>query len=386
MRISQPVPVLLAVAAFAASVARAEDPAPTPAGKVGGYVESYGSWNANAPSNHITNARGFDSRSGSFTLSNVVLDGQWDSDRLVGRATLQAGATPSSYTLAEPFHAGTATVAVSDAQLWRYVQQAWAGYRFGEHRQLNISAGLFLSPIGPETIPVKDNWNWSRSNLFFNLPFYHSGVRAALATTTEWTLTAMVCNGWNAVVDANDSLSMSLEALRTTTTGRYQLLYFGGVERPTGAPEGQPWRHLVDAFGQWSASSTFDLLVHADIGSESNRFGRTSWLSGAAAARALLMPKWWMTLRADALRETVASGPAGRAAPLFVPVPWVASATATLDFRPEERASFRLEWRHDRAGGDLYFGGRVQGDGVSAPFVPNRRAQSTVTLGATTWF
>jgi hypothetical protein len=67
-------------------------------------------------------------------------------------------------------------------------------------------------------------------------------------------------------------------------------------------------------------------------------------------------------------------------------VPWVASATATLDYRPQERASFRLEWRRDAAGGDLFFGGKIAGDGLTTPFVPNRRSQSTVTLGATTWF
>jgi len=389
----KPGPVLIATATvMAMRVVRADDGSSpngadvTPAGKVGGYVESYGQWNANAPSNHITNARGFDNRSGSFTLSNVAIDAQWDHERLLGRAILQVGATPASYMLGEPTMPGTSTVAPSDGQLWRHVQQAWAGYRFGQHRPLTLSAGLFLSPVGPETIPVKDNWNWSRSNLFFQLPFYHSGVRAAVAATSEWTLTAMLCNGWNAVVDANNSLSMSLEALRTTPKSRFQLLYFGGVERPRGAVEGQPWRHLVDAFAQWNASSFLDLLVHADAGLESNRFGVGSWAAGAAAARAKLDAHWWLAVRADALKESVASGPAGQASPILMTVPWVASATATLDYRPQEQASFRLEWRRDAAGGDLYFGGMVAGDGLSAPFIPNRRSQSTVTLGATTWF
>ena len=65
---------------------------------------------------------------------------------------------------------------------------------------------------------------------------------------------------------------------------------------------------------------------------------------------------------------------------------WVASGTLTLDARPHERISFRLEYRHDQAAGDMYFGGDVQGDGTTTPFAPNRRAQDTVTAGVTAWF
>jgi len=35
------------------------------------YVEAYGQWNANAPSNGITNLRGFDNRSGTLALANA---------------------------------------------------------------------------------------------------------------------------------------------------------------------------------------------------------------------------------------------------------------------------------------------------------------------------
>jgi hypothetical protein len=48
--------------------------------------------------------------------------------------------------------------------------------------------------------------------------------------------------------------------------------------------------------------------------------------------------------------------------------------------------SIRLEYRHDQAGADLYFGGAVSGDGSTMPYAPNRAGQDTVTLGATSWF
>lgn len=72
--------------------------------------------------------------------------------------------------------------------------------------------------------------------------------------------------------------------------------------------------------------------------------------------------------------------------PIFWPAPWVSSGTATVDYRPHERVSFQLEYRHDHAGADMYFGGDVAGDGVATPFVANRALQDTLTIGATTWF
>ncbi len=60
------------------------------------------------------------------------------------------------------------------------MQQGFVGYRFPFRRGLVVQAGLFLSPIGPEGIAVRDNRNWSRSTLFFALPYYHTGARASL--------------------------------------------------------------------------------------------------------------------------------------------------------------------------------------------------------------
>jgi hypothetical protein len=48
--------------------------------------------------------------------------------------------------------------------------------------------------------------------------------------------------------------------------------------------------------------------------------------------------------------------------------------------------SFRFELRHDRADGDMFFRGRVEGDGVTTPFVPNADQQTTATASVVAWF
>lgn len=370
----------------AASSAAPDTPPASPPFTIGGYAEASYQWNFNAPENGITNFRGYDNRHNTFTLSNVALDAQWDAHDVVGRLTLQVGHTPSTYYASEPSFRGAGGANVSGAELWKYLQQAYVGYRFGVAEGLTVSAGLFLSPIGPESIAVRDDWNWSRSNLFFALPAYHTGLRATLAATKEWAVTLAGYNGWNSVVDNNAEKSISAQATFTRSDLVFSILTFSGVERPEGAPEGRGWRHLIDGHVTWNATAWFSLLGHADAGLEPTTFGLSTWAAGALYARFQIAPPLFFAVRGDAFYEHAAADEHGAGAPIFFPTPWVASATATVDVRPHQQVSFRLELRHDRAAGDIYFGGSVDGDGDAEPYVPNRAAQTTVTGGATAWF
>jgi hypothetical protein len=385
------VPVALVLLLGDVEVSHADETAkgdpPKPAFTLGGYAEAFYQWNFNQPSNGITNSRGFDNRHNSFTLSNVALDTSWEVENIVGKLTLQIGHTPSTYYLAEPSSPGASGANASGMEVWKYVQQAYVGYRFGIGRGLLLQAGIFLSPIGPEGMAVRDDWNWSRSNLFFGLPFYHTGARVTYPITDTWSVTLACYNGWNSVVDNNDEKSVSAQVTYTRPDKlALSMLYFGGVERPKGAPEGRPWRHLFDLHATWHASSRLSFIGHFNAGTEPNHFGTSAWIAGALYARLRASSKLFFAVRGDAFRESVPSSAPGPAAAIFWPVPWVASGTGTIDFRPHERTSFRLEYRHDQAAGNMFFGSAVTGDGTTTPFVLNRKTQDTVTLGATTWF
>jgi hypothetical protein len=361
------------------------------AGKIslGGYAEVFYSYNFDRPSNRITNFRGFDNRESTFTLSNAVASVAWEKAAVSGKIAAQVGHTPNTYYLAEPAAAGTSSTPTSDATTtWKYIQEAWVGYKAPIGRGVLFQGGIFLSPIGVENMPIKDNWNWSRSNLFFGLPFYHAGLRATYELSKSWTADVMVCNGWNNIVDNNRGKSVMLHAIHKISDSlTVNLLYFGGVERSTGAPEGQPWRHLFDAYATWDASKTLSFILHADAGYERNTFGTSDWTAVAGYARVRLARPLFLAGRADVFWEHVASNASGTASAIFWPGKRVASQTLTLDFRPQDNISIRLEGRHDSGSTEMYFRGQVAGDGSTAnPYVPNARSQNTVTLGATTWF
>ena len=307
----------------------------------------------------------------------------WDVRDVVGKIALQVGHTPSTYYLAEPNRAGTSGANASNADLWKYVQQAYLGYRLHVfQRELLVQAGVFLSPIGPETMIAHENWNWSRSNLFFGLPFYHSGARATQTLSDAWSLTLAVYNGWNDIVDNNTHKSLSVQALYTPAKNViWSLLYFGGVERPKAAPEGAPFRHLFDSHVTWQASERWSVMAHANGGFEPNRFGTTRWGGGALSVRLALLRQWSLAGRGDRLQEHAAHNADGSASRILFPTRWVSSGTATLDYHPADTISFRLEYRHDAAASPIYFQGHVPANNA-----PNARAGNTSTVGATAWF
>jgi hypothetical protein len=350
---------------------------------LGGYVEAVYQWNFNRPWNGITNYRGFDNRHNSFTLSNIALDVQWDHADLVGRVTLQVGHTPSTYYASEPSLAAATGASATNAELWKYVQQAYVGYRFQLERELTVAAGIFLSPIGPEAMAVYDNWNWSRSNLFFGLPFYHTGVRATYSLSEVWSLQLAGYNGWNSVVDNNSEKSLSGQLLYTQPELNLSVLYFGGVERARDAPEGRGFRHLFDAHMTWYASPRWSFRAEANVGFEPTRFGTSHWQAAALYARAQVLAMLYVAVRADAFFEHAAGSGARRASPLFWPAGWVSSGTLTCDYRPHDRVSLRIEYRRDQAASDTYFGRRSEGDDGSTM---NRASQDTLSIGATSWF
>ncbi|MFO0759001.1 MAG: outer membrane beta-barrel protein [Byssovorax sp.] len=370
-------------------------PEPAPADKgfplkvaVSGYVETAYTYAFEKPSNGIVNFRGFDNRHNTFTLQNAVIDATGSLSDFSLRVALQVGQTPDTYYLFEPRHAGADGAPSATPEAFRHVQQAIVSWKAPVWKGLDLSAGIFLSPVGIEVMQAKDDWNFSRSNLFFGLPFYHTGLRASLPVTDRLTITTMLVNGWNSVVDNNDDKSLITQATYTIPDRlQASLLYMGGAERSKGAPEGRPWRHTFDAWAQVDLGSRFSLAGHADAGLERTQMGLATWGGFALYARAKALD--WLSFagRFDRLGEHVPSDASGTASPIFFPASWVSGATFTAEARPIEHVIARVEYRHDQASAPIYFSGEVSGNGSGAkPYVGNAQTQNTITLAVIGWF
>lgn len=351
-----------------------------------GYIEGFYQYNFNNPGNGISNYRGYDTRHNSFTLSNAVLDAGFRAKNLMGRIALQIGHTPATYYAQEPSLNGTDGAGSTDPTLWRFLQRATFGW--APRKAILLEAGLFLANTGVESLAVKDNWNWSRSNTSIRLPNYMTGVKATWHATDGLDVSAMVANGWNTIVDDNDEKSMVLQAqYRWKETFSGSLTYIGGVEREGGAPEGPAWRHAFDLYFQAKPVSFFEIAAEGSSGWEANRFG-LHWFAGTAVFARLKMLDWlYFAARGDRLWEDPSANALGAARPFMVPAKDVTSTTATLDARPLQGLSLRVELRHDVASEALFFRSHVEGDGSSEqPYRPNARSQVSLLGGAVAWF
>ncbi len=317
-----------------------------------GYLETNYSLNFNRPANRITAARGFDDRNAQLQLSNLAFDVTSTWRRVTLHIGLQIGETAKVYYAAEPSSARTRR---------RDIQQATIAVQPSRKNVWRVEAGLFLSPIGPEGVAIKENGNWSHSNLFYALPTYHLGVSTSYSAGQNHEVTVAVYNGWNNIEDNNKRLSVAARWLtHYGPTLKSSVLYVGGVERSTDAVEGQPRRDRLDLWAQWDCSEHLALLVHGGIGQEHNRFGTSAWSAAAVTARGRLADHWYLAARVDRFAERVPAG----ASPIF----WsltsssgrrlVGSQTLTLDYRAIKAISTRLVLRHDSAGAWLYLPGR----------------------------
>jgi Putative beta-barrel porin-2, OmpL-like. bbp2 len=354
---------------------------------IGGYVEAFWQWNVNNPDNFVTNYRGFDNRHNMFTLDNVVLDLVGTYGAVSTHIALQIGNTPNAYYLSEPVWRATSGAGPSSPAIWQNIQQANVAYVAPVGAGLTLDMGVFLSPIGPEGMAIKDQWNWSRSNLFFGLPFYHSGMRATYPVTPRLTASLQLYNGWNNIVDSNLQLSPAAQLVYTIPDElTLAALYFGGVERLEGAPEGSSWRHLFDTYAIWTPRPDVQLLAHVDAGFERNDFGTSSWYAGALGARWKARSWLYVAGRGDYFHESVARDENGSASPIFwAGAKWMSSGTLTLDTRPNDNMSVRLEYRHDQSQAPLFFAGDVATD-ADGNYVPDAKSQDTITVGVVAWF
>lgn len=353
---------------------------------VTGYLETSYTHDFSEPPAGVMLLRSFDNRSDMFLLENAVVDVAIDRERIMGRLALQIGQTPNSYYRAELTQPGGTGVGLSSADTWKFLQQAWLGVHLDEAGQWTAQAGLFLSPIGPETVAVKENWNWSRSNLFTALPYYHLGVRLNFQPVPEWTLTAALYNGWNAVVDVNGGKSVSLQSAWAGKKVQASLLYFGGTERPEPArAEGNPWRHLVDAWAQVQVLDWLAFMLHVDGGFEDTELqggnNRASWLGVALYGRAQLPLNLALAARVDTLSERRAQDVNGAYSQAFLlPVSRLSSATGTLEWKPSTHLLLRAEARLDGSLGDAFASGPTTL--VNGEPLANAHQRLTTTLGA----
>jgi hypothetical protein len=165
--------------------------------KIWGFADFYYAYDFNEPGDH--NRPGFiysHNRHNEFALNNAILGLEFNKEKVRAALALHTGTYVRANYAAEP-------------DLLRLIYEANAGFRLTS--QVWIEAGVFSSHIGAESAISSDNFILSRSMMADNTPYYESGVKATYTPNEKLTITGLVLNGWQNIVENNNNKALGTQ-------------------------------------------------------------------------------------------------------------------------------------------------------------------------------
>jgi hypothetical protein len=334
-----------------------------------GFVDAYYSYNFNNPGdapgglrqNGIGGLRNFDTYNDQFALSLAELVFSKDAAPLGFRVDLDYGPTT------ELVHCGVVTCpGGTPEEPFKTIQQAYLSWK--PSSMWTIDAGKFVTHMGYEVIESKDNWNYSRSNLFmFAIPYYHSGVRISHAHENFW-LTGYIYNGWNNVVENNAGKTFGATLGLTPLKGLTVIQQWIGGPEPVGLQN----RHVLDSIVTFSPMDMLSLALNYDYGWQKTDSGDNQiWTGIAAYARIAPTDKLAFIPRVEWYDDKYGLLNSGTRQIMK-------EVTLTGEYKLYDSLLTRLEYRSDWSTADMF--------ASDTSTTPNTKSQDTITLGVVYMF
>lgn len=224
---------------------------------------------------------------------------------------------------------------------------------------LTITAGLFNSFIGYDSFYAKDNFNYTRSYLADNSPYFMFGVSAQYRFNEAVKGVFYVINRYNFLSYPNNlpSYGTQVSWAASPRVTFIQNLYYGPDQSNTNI---QYWRFFSDSILEWKRDA-FTVAFAYDIGTEraipqaGDR--QVFWTGGAIWTRWQLAQPWAIAVRPELYYDPDGTLTGARQ--------FIKAVTTTLEYKWLYRWTttlFRLEYRFDHSTGPqggFYTGGQV---------------------------
>jgi len=300
---------LTSVTFLAACSAFAQAPAPAAADeppkfeigpiKMSGTVDGYYSFNNNHPASRVNTQHNFDVSANSFDLNFAKMRLEMAPDPVGFVFDFGFGTGMEVFSAGEPGNPNVAGFARSTVYsgsvvgntFLNHVTQAYLSVKPKGWGGIQMDFGKFYTSAGAELTETYLNWNYSRSLLFTNGPFYHFGARLSAPIGSHFTGGVQVVNGWNNVFDNNSGKTIGLTGALTFGKVVWGTTYYFGPENSaldgtgmlvTGAGKG--FRNFIDTAITVTPSDKFAFYINADYGK--NNFSPGSTTFGDSA-------NWW---------------------------------------------------------------------------------------------
>lgn len=332
-------------------------PAPT-AGDwhYGAYLDLAYIHNFNEPENHLWRSRSTAARHNEFAPNMALAYARKDATH-ASRWGMELGVQGGYDSKDFAFQPGEKKVAVADT--WRHVHRANVSYLAPLGHGLTVTAGLFNSLIGYESLYAKDNASYTRSWIADNSPYMMFGLNAKYPVNDRLSVAAFIINGYFHLSHPNDHPSYGAQwsyrmTPRLTVT---QTIYWGPDQTKTAI---EYWRLFGNHILEWKGDR-LTLAASYDIGTEAvaDRSGspRAFAMGGVLLARWQFSDPWAVAVRPEFYWDRNGRWTGHEQ--------FVKAVTSTVEYRMPYRWTsmiVRLEHRYDEstgAGGGFFRGGDI---------------------------
>jgi hypothetical protein len=275
---------LLHVPALAQQTPPPADPKPLPwmIGPVNfsGMVDTYFNYTPNHPESRFLLYRNFDVRANSFSLNMAQFQLAMDPQPVGFTLTLGAGRAWDLFNFADT---------ANGFDNMRYVPQAFVSFRPSGLGGSQFDFGKFYTSAGAELTETHLAWNYSRSLMYANGPYYHFGLRTTYPIGQHFTAGFQLVNGWNNVEDNNSAKTVGVTSAVTFDKISWFNTYYGGTET---SEFNEGFRNFNSSVVNFTPSEKFNAYVQFDYGTEKVRTGGSfDWIAVGGAARIQLAEK-----------------------------------------------------------------------------------------------
>lgn len=237
---------------------------------------------------------------------------------------------------------------LAGADTLRHFSRANVSYLAPVGNGLTLTAGLFNSFIGYQSIYAKHNLNYTRSYMADNAPYFMFGIGATYPVNESLQLGLYVINGYNYLSHINNQPSCGTQVIwkpasPVTVT---ENVYYGSNQSSTSL---EFWRFFSDSIVEWK-DGPVTLAAAYDIGTENAAelpgHPRTFWTAAALYARWNVSGPWSIALRPEFYWDR--NGRISGSEQLLK------AMTTTLEYKwthPWQTALLRLEHRYDESSG-----------------------------------
>lgn len=222
-------------------------------------------------------------------------------------------------------------------------------------KDLTLDMGQFGTLYGAEVAESWRNLNYSRGALYFLMqPFWHMGVRANYTLNDYLAFNAMIVNGVNNAFEDNKSPTLGVQVVATPIESLSLAVGYMGALNPRDGGNGD-FHNFFDFVATYEAGG-FSLVANVDVNDyrPQGASDRENWW-GVSIAPGYAFTNWFgAALRGEFL--SASTNIFGMATPPSQ-TPWLATMTATLDFKPVPNSAalvLRPEFRYEVARDDLY--------------------------------